>query len=280
RHCLATTMWRIAVDMWTTQSGVSHMPTATTTAADSSFKIGQNHPHDFTMKLNMDPLLGGGSLLADIFQAIAERGRSLINRPRNDGHIQTIQLADVFEMLLAGHGEASGLALAQEVLNRWRKADKVSRVEFLKLLAERFGPDNGRLEDAINRYLEDKSPASAAALHSAAEPRRQELVRRLNMVPGAIEVLVEIRAEILGALPAHPELAEVDADFVHLLSSWFNRGFLVLRRIDWSTSAIILEKIIRYESVHAIASWDDLRRRLAPGNRRCFAFFHPRLASE
>lgn len=106
----------------------------------------------------MDPLLGGGSLLADIFQAIAERGRSLINRRRNHARIQTIQLADVFEMLLAGRGEASGLALAQEVLNRWRKADKASRLEFLKLLAERFGLDNRRLEDAINRYLEDKSP--------------------------------------------------------------------------------------------------------------------------
>lgn len=102
----------------------------------------------------------------------------------------------------------------------------------------------------------------------------------MNMVPGAMEVLVDIRSEILSALSAHSELAEVDADFVHLLSSWFNRGFLLLRRIDWSTSAMILEKIIRYESVHAIAGWDDLRRRLAPGDRRCFAFFHPRLANE
>src|SRR5438105_3290875 len=149
----------------------------------------------------MDPLLGGGSLLADIFQAIAERGRSLINRPRNEARIQTIQLADLFEMLLAGRGEASGLALAQEALNRWRKADKASRLHFLKVLADRFGPDNGRLDQAINRYLRDKSPASAAALHTAAEPRRQELIRRINMVPGAMEVLVEIRAEILSALP-------------------------------------------------------------------------------
>ena len=165
----------------------------------------------------MDPTLGGGSLLADIFQAIAERGRSLINRPRNDARIQTLQLADVFEMLLGGRGEASGLALAQEVLNRWQKADTASRLEFLKVLAERFGPDDGRLEEAVSNYLKDKSAASAAALHSAAEPRRQELIRRINMVPGAMKILVEIRAEILGALPANPELTEVDADFVHLL---------------------------------------------------------------
>ena len=100
------------------------------------------------------------------------------------------------------------------------------------------------------------------------------------MVPGAMKILVEIRAEMLGALPANPELTEVDADFVHLLSSWFNRGFLVLRRIDWSSSAMILEKIIRYESVHVIASWEDLRRRVVPADRRCFAFFHPRLVNE
>jgi malonyl-CoA decarboxylase len=78
----------------------------------------------------------------------------------------------------------------------------------------------------------------------------------------------------------HEDLAAVDADFVHLFSSWFNRGFLVLRRIDWSTPAIVLEKIIRYEAVHEIRGWDDLRRRIDPPDRRCFAFFHPALVDE
>jgi malonyl-CoA decarboxylase len=77
-----------------------------------------------------------------------------------------------------------------------------------------------------------------------------------------------------------PDLDAVDADFAHLFNSWFNRGFLVLRPIDWSTPADILEKIIRYEAVHEIGSWDELRRRLAPPDRRCFAFFHPQLAGE
>jgi malonyl-CoA decarboxylase len=76
------------------------------------------------------------------------------------------------------------------------------------------------------------------------------------------------------------DLAPVDADFVHLFSSWFNRGFLVLRRIDWSTPANILEKIIRHEAVHKINSWDDLRRRIDPSDRRCYAFFHPALVDE
>ena len=89
-----------------------------------------------------------------------------------------------------------------------------------------------------------------------------------------------MREEVLRLLKAHPELEAVNADFEHLLSSWFNRGFLVLRRIDWSTPANILEKIIRYEAVHEIRGWEDLRQRLAPGDRRCFAFFHPRLVDE
>ena len=84
----------------------------------------------------------------------------------------------------------------------------------------------------------------------------------------------------MDALAHRDDLKAVDNDFVHLFSSWFNRGFLVLRRIDWSTPAIILEKIIRYEAVHQIHDWNDLRRRIDPPDRRCFAFFHPALIDE
>ena len=76
------------------------------------------------------------------------------------------------------------------------------------------------------------------------------------------------------------DLRVVDGDFVHLFSSWFNRGFLVLRRIDWSTPALILEKIIRYEAVHQIRDWEDLRRRIDLPDRRCYAFFHPALIDD
>src|SRR5919206_4231710 len=85
--------------------------------------------------------------------------------------------------------------------------------------------------------------------------------------------------ELLGSI-AERDLAGVDDDLAHLLSSWFNRGFLVLRRVDWSTPADILERIIRHEAVHAIRDWDDLRRRVQPPDRRCFAFFHPSLVDE
>ena len=89
-----------------------------------------------------------------------------------------------------------------------------------------------------------------------------------------------MREQLLDALDHRDDLAVVDNDFVHLFSSWFNRGFLVLRRIDWSTPASVLEKIIRYEAVHAIRDWNDLRRRIDPPDRRCYAFFHPALIDE
>src|SRR6202007_384375 len=110
--------------------------------------------------------------------------------------------------------------------------------------------------------------------------RRQELVRRLNRAPGGTSELVAMRADLLHLMNGHKDLAALDRDVVHLLSSWFNRGFLVLRRIDWSTPANILEQIIRYEAVHEIRDWDDLRRRIDPVDRRCYAFFHPALVDE
>ena len=89
-----------------------------------------------------------------------------------------------------------------------------------------------------------------------------------------------MREHLLDAMAHRDDLAAVDRDFVHMFSSWFNRGFLVLRRIDWSTPASILERIIRYEAVHRIRGWDDLRRRIDPPDRRCYAFFHPALVDD
>lgn len=124
------------------------------------------------------------------------------------------------------------------------------------------------------------SPDAVSKLLKAAEPRRQELIRRLNLAPGGTASLVRMREALLTHIKDHPALKHVDSDFVHLFASWFNRGFLVLQRIDWTTPANILEKIIRYEQVHAISNWDDLRSRLAPSDRRCYGFFHPQLVDE
>jgi malonyl-CoA decarboxylase len=186
--------------------------------------------------------------------------------------------------LLSGRGEASGVALATSILERYRQLKPEVRQRILEALrAGRFGADRKRLDDAIARYRDNPDAVNTLALHKAAEPRRQELFRRLNLAPGGTAALVRMREDVLDALSKKEgvsDLAAVDADFVHLFSSWFNRGFLVLKRIDWTTPAHILEKIIRYEAVHQIESWDDLRARLEPADRRCFAFFHPTLADE
>ena len=189
-------------------------------------------------------------------------------------------LLSLSSALLTGRGEASGMAMARELLERYRSLASEEKLAFHLTLAEKFGPDHARLERAITSYQAGPDPRTALALHTAAEPRRQELFRRLNRAPGGTENLVRMREDVIRNLPKHPALEAVDIDFVHLFSSWFNPGFLVLKRIDWSTPADLLEKIIRYEAVHAIESWSDLRRRLAPGDRRCFAFFHPTLQDE
>ena len=116
-------------------------------------------------------------------------------------------------------------------------------------------------------------------LAEAADPPRQELLRRMNMAPGGTAALIAMRREVLEHLPEEPSLKPLETDLRHLLVSWFNRGFLELRRIDWRTPAFILEKLIAYEAVHEIQGWDDLRRRLMP-DRRCFGFFHPSLPDE
>jgi malonyl-CoA decarboxylase len=213
-------------------------------------------------------------------QAPPARAGILKNLMRMMGRERRPDLLMLAEALLSERGEASGVALAGEVLGGYAQLAPGERKSFLQALARRFGADRNRLERAISRYRDDPSPQNGIALHAAAEPRRQELIRRLNLAPGAIERLVRMREDVLSQMESAPELMTVDADFQHLFSSWFNRGFLVLERVDWHTPALVLEKIIRYEAVHEITSWEDLRRRLDPEDRRCFAFFHPTLAGE
>ena len=220
-----------------------------------------------------------GTFMDGLLATIADRGRALLDLDlgRQSEGREPRQLA---EALLSGRGEASGTALARELLDAYQAMDAAAKTGFLDLLATSFGPDPARLDAAITAYREDPNDTTAGELHAAAEPRRQELIRRLNLAPGGTTALVAMRTFLLDQLAAHPRLAPLDGDFHHLLSSWFNRGFLVMRRIDWNTPAAVLEKIIRYEAVHEIRDWDDLRRRIDPPDRRCYGFFHPALVDE
>ena len=181
--------------------------------------------------------------------------------------------------LLSERGEASGAQVARELHHVLHRLDADQRHGFQRYLATEFQPDKTVLNKAAQRYLADSTAEAAAALAQAADPPRQELLRRMNMAPGGTGALIAMRREITAHLRDEPELKLLDADLKHLLASWFNRGFLELWRIDWQSPAAVLEKLIAYEAVHEIKGWDDLRRRLAP-DRRCFAFFHPALPGE
>jgi len=206
---------------------------------------------------------------------VADRGRELIGL-REDEAQDT--LPDLCRRLIAGRGEASNIALAREILQRFEGLGADEKTAFFLTLADAFGPDPTRIREATDAFHNDQ-PDSLVRLLDAVEPPRQELFRRLNMAPLGTASLVSMRAELLDRLREQPLLNTVEADFRHLLASWFNRGFLRLERIDWRSPAAVLEKLMRYESVHPIKGWDDLHRRLGD-DRRCFGFFHPALPDE
>ena len=181
--------------------------------------------------------------------------------------------------LLSERGEVSGSRLAAEALDSYRALDPRGRLAFFELLIREFSPDPEEVGRAGDAYREEPSPENLARLQRVVEPPRQELFRRLNLAPDGTRILVEMRSEVLREADRNSRLKPIGADLAHLFASWFNRGFLVLRRIDWRTSAVILEKLIQYEAVHQIHGWTDLRRRLE-ADRRCYAFFHPALPDE
>jgi malonyl-CoA decarboxylase len=186
---------------------------------------------------------------------------------------------DLGRALLSARGEVSGARVAAEVLAAYQTLDD-EQVEWLfDRLVTTFSVDPKAVQHTATAYQLEGSAANLLALQKAVEPPRQELFRRCNMAPGGTAILVDMRRRLLRTLGDHPERIEIDADLTHLFRSWFNRGFLTLQRIDWQTSAVVLERLIHYEAVHQIQGWRDLRRRLE-SDRRCYAFFHPALPQE
>lgn len=182
--------------------------------------------------------------------------------------------------LMGNSGEVSAAVAARELLDLYIASDDETKLAFFQDLEQNFNADETVVRQAYQNYAGNPSSLNLNKLSRAAEPRRHELMRRLNQTPGATHDLVSMRTDLLKLLKAEPDLQAVDETFVRLFTSWFGRGFLVLQTIDWSTSAAILERIIRYEAVHEIKDWEDLRSRIDPPNRRCFAFFHPSLTDE
>ncbi len=192
---------------------------------------------------------------------------------------QLAVIAETCRALVRMRGEVAATSLAAQVVRRYKTLTPADRAAFFTFLVEAFSPDPSAIDAAIAAYRDDPGPTTAQALSSAAEAPRLRLFRSINTAPGGIDTLLAWRADVLMAARLDPRLAPLERDLAHLLGSWFNRGFLRLHRIDWSTPATVLEQLIEYEAVHEIRGWDDLRRRLEH-DRRCFGFFHPLLPDE
>ena len=212
--------------------------------------------------------------LTDMLSTLFDRS----DRLRGKSDARDIQ--ELCRAVLSTEGVISGQTLAATVFERYRSLSDSEKHAFFTFLNDELDIDAQALATLATTYAEHQSPDAYVALSQAAEPKRQELLRRLNQPMGATADIVAMRADLLRSLKEEGALARTDHDFVHLLSSWFNRGFLVLKAIDWDTPARILDKIVAYEAVHQINDLDDLRRRLYPPDRRCFAFFHPAMPDE
>jgi malonyl-CoA decarboxylase len=181
--------------------------------------------------------------------------------------------------LLSVRGEANSPALAASIVARLEALNDADRARFFERLASDFSPDPKAVLAAAQAYAAAPQAENMIRLAHVAEPPRQELFRRLNRAPGGTAAIVRLRRALLDRLPKQSALAAVESDLLHLLGSWFNPGFLEMRRVDWNSPAQLLEQIIHHEAVHEIDGWDDLRRRLR-ADRRLFAFFHPQLPDE
>ena len=178
--------------------------------------------------------------------------------------------------LLSERGQANSVAIASELVAQFATLDGFEQRLFFDRLAQELSPDPSAVLSRAEEYVRTPNAANLIALTQSVEPPRQELLRRINRAPGGTAAIIQLRSALLEHIRANPDLLAVDADLLHLLSSWFNPGFLDLKRVDWNSPAQLLEELIRHEAVHAIDGWNDLRRRLQP-DRRCFAFFHPQL---
>lgn len=222
------------------------------------------------------------SFLQDLLTHVGNRARHQVGLPsrQHSSGSPLARLSDDCRRLTESSGEASRIMIAQRALEDYQVLDETERYSFFRLLADDYAANPEAIHAAYAEYRESPDNACLETLSKACEPKRQALLRQLNLCPGGTYEIVRMRADLLKAIKQAPELKPLDTDFSHLLASWFNRGFLMLEAIDWNTPAAVLEKIIRYEAVHAIDDWNDLRGRLDPEDRRCYAFFHPAIGDE
>lgn len=182
--------------------------------------------------------------------------------------------------MMASDGEYSSFAFARQILDRYEGMADEEKLRFFDQLLAHYDLDANKLVTTSQAYAKNPNADNLSKVFAASESDQRAFFQRLNQVPGGTHGLVKMRADILRLSHSNHHLKKLDVGLASLLRSWFNRGFLEMRSIDWTTPANVLEKIIRYESVHEISSWRELRARLEPKDRLCFAFFHPSMNDE
>jgi len=189
-------------------------------------------------------------------------------------------LLDLASALLSLRGRASGPALASAFFDLYEASDLAARHAFLSQVHDAHPRDAAALDKAIAGWTAKRDDASAQKLHEVSESPSQKLIRQLNLAPHGTQRLIAMRSDLLSAPEKKAGIKALDRELEDAFTTWFNAGFLELRRIGWDAPARLLERIIRYEAVHSIDGWNDLRRRVEPLDRRCYGFFHPQMEDD
>ena len=206
------------------------------------------------------------------------------NRKKNFSFLfekkQNKSLLEYIENVNDAKGEISALSYSEELLEYLSQCDHKTLVSFFEYLEKDYDLEINSIEAVFKNYNKKKEYNFYKDIKKISESKRLEIFRRLNSTQHGTINLVKLREKLLDLLDKHPNFRKIDFDLSSLFKDWFNRGFLILKPIDWETPANILEKIIEYEAVHQIKSWDELRSRLEPDDRKCFAYFHPAMEDE
>ena len=206
------------------------------------------------------------------------------NRKKNFSFLfekkQNKSLLEYIENVNEAKGEISALNYSEELFDYLSNCDHKTLISFFKYLEKDFDIEIASIPEILKNYNKKKEYNFYKDIKMTFESKRLEIFRRLNSTQNGTINLVKLREKLLDLLDKYPNFRKIDFDLSSLFKDWFNRGFLILKPIDWETPANILEKIIEYEAVHQIKSWDELRSRLEPEDRKCFAYFHPAMQDE
>jgi malonyl-CoA decarboxylase len=226
--------------------------------------------------------LAGGGPVRSLFRWFSTARTTDLAKAQPAARLPRLR-ATLHEALAGSGGEVSARQRMVSLAQQYRALDDDGRQDFLSLLATEFGPDESGVSRAIQSYLAQDSESgrrrAEQTLRLALSSPRIRIMRQFNLLPEGVKFLVDLRADVLRYRAELPELEALDDELHSLFASWFDVGFLELRRISWDSPAALLERLIQYEAVHEIRSWNDMRDRL-DSDRRCYAFFHPRMPDE